>query len=42
MRNRDLPRFLRNCDFLRLLRREGRVWLVALTICIVTFLILAA
>jgi hypothetical protein len=42
MRNRNLLRLLRSCDLLRLLRREGRVWLVALTIGVVTFLILAA
>ena len=41
MRNRDLPRLLQNCDLPRLLRREGRVWAVALTIGVVTFLILA-
>jgi hypothetical protein len=40
MRNRDLPRLLQNCDLPRLLRREGRVWVVALTIGVVLFLIL--
>jgi hypothetical protein len=40
MRNRDLPRFLQRCDLPRLLRREGRVWIVALTFGIVLFLIL--
>ena len=42
MRNRDPLRLLRRCDLMPLLRREGRVWLVALTIGVVTFLILAA
>lgn len=40
MRNRDLPRLLQRCDLPRLLRREGRVWLVALTIGVVLFLVL--
>lgn len=39
MRNRDLPRLLQNCDLPRLLRREGRVWAVALTIGVVLFLV---
>jgi hypothetical protein len=40
MRNREFPRFLQRCDLPRLLRREGRVWLVALTIGVVLFLVL--
>ena len=40
MRNRDLPRFLQRYDLLRLLRREGRVWIVALTFGVVLFLVL--
>ena len=31
MRNRDLPRFLQRCDLPRLLRREARVWVVAVS-----------
>jgi hypothetical protein len=40
MRNREFARFLQRCDLLRLLRREGRVWLVALTFGVVLFLVL--
>lgn len=40
MWNRDLPRFLQRCDLPRLLRRERRVWLVALTFGVVLFLVL--
>jgi hypothetical protein len=39
MRNRDLPRLLQNCDLPRLLRREARVWVVALTVGVVLFLV---
>jgi len=39
MPSRDLSRMLRRCDLTRLLRREGRVWIVALTIGVVLFLV---
>lgn len=40
MGNRDFPRFLQRRDLKRLLRRERRVWVVALTFGVVLFLVI--